>query len=454
LSPQLSAADQFRQKLLGRTLRSAYWRARLYRDKWSGYRPSRDASLEELGALPLVTKAEIARCESDWARARDVCAIQNTSGSTGVPLFIYRTRREFEFLSRFFEQVDDDAPSGSIPVGLHLSIPQHGTPTPLPARVFTLQTAAHNEKLLQYTLSLLQKRFNVSHLQSQVSLLSGDHSSILLLAMAVSQNPCVAKEIALKAVCLTGRQLTVRWREELSRVLSSTIVDRFTLSEVFGGATSCQVCGGFHFDPNVIAEIVADPARSSRPLESGVGYLVITSLAPFVSNQPFIRYLTGDLFRLSDQGCKDKSYFPLGRASQSLFLADVTDSDSPRTVLLPGRRLIDVLDSTMTLARPAAFQDVRSVRNTSLISFPYLRGEVRKSNFSTEVRIKLTSIDFADGTINPRSVPRHSPYWPLATLLLDTLPVGVIPIIELGPANSVSPVEKNTTLWADGSQKQ
>lgn len=425
----------------------------LYREKFQGIRIDSGFGLADLGQLPLVEKSELHAHEYEWASGPGVCAIQNTSGSTGTPLFIYRTAEEYRFLQEFFSRANGSLKEKA-PISLHLTIPQHGSPTPIPGPLFTLQAAAHTNKLLSYAVSLLLKRFEVPALDHQVSVLAGDHNSILLLTQYARENPELADQIRLKAACLTGRQLTARWRALIASTFGCLVVDRFTLSEVLGGATSCADCGGYHFDPQVVPEIVEDPRKSSNPVRFGTGYLVLTSLAPFVANQPFIRYRTGDLFRAEATACREISYFPLGRATQSLLSTHLGLSDRPE-VLLPMRDLVDAVDVIEDIERPPCFADVSLVRDKTNIGLPLMRGEVEQIDRCIVVRIRIALRTGRTGTLDPWNVPEDSTLSTLARLLVSRIGSfeGVRPEIVLSHREELETVEKSSTFWIDSPQK-
>jgi phenylacetate-coenzyme A ligase PaaK-like adenylate-forming protein len=449
----LSPSDQFRSRLLELTLRAARRRSSLYRAKWIGTPIAKGFELANLDSLPLVTKAEIHQFEKEWAANPRVVAVQNTSGSTGTPLFLYRTVDEFGFIEKFFTKADG-VRTEKAPLGLHLAIPQHGAPTPIPGHVFSLQSSATNDKLLAYSNSLIQKQFLLPHVESRVSVLSGDHNSNLLLARLYDEQREKSVPSAIKVVCLTGRQLTIRWRKELERIWGCQVVDRFSMSEVFGGATICNRCGGYHFDPYVIPEIIEDPSKSHRAIKVGYGHLALTSLAPFVSNQPFIRYLTGDIFGALETECSEISYFPQGRSSQALLKSHINKSGSNKLVLAP-RELIDVLDQIVGIARPSAFADVSIVRNKSDINIPYVRGSLELSGGIMQVVIELAVAELPRLSIRASDVEVNSPLWPLADLISARIGImeNCVPVIRNLEKSQLTSVEKKTTFWIDSPQK-
>ncbi len=449
------SADQFRERVIELTVRSARRRSSYYRDKWGGVAIGRGFCLADLASLPITTKAAIQGNEAEWASARDVIAIQNTSGSTGLPLFVYRTEREFRFIERFFPAVEGEN-RGRYPLSLHLSIPQHGCPTPIPGQMFTLQAAAYNDKLIEYSVSLLKKRFSVPHLQERVSLIGGDHNSILLLTRFLQETKDHAASESIRALGLTGRLLTDRWRKVIERTWSAKVYDRYSLSEIFGGASHCGDCGGYHFDPHVVAEIVPNLNEPDRPVHEGSGSLLLTTLAPFVTNQPFIRYLTGDLFRAVKGDCRDRSFFYLGRRSHTLFRGQITGKTDDETVLIEAEKLINVVDSIPGVRRPGAFRDVTRVADRSDINLPFLRGGVERRASSTCIALDLAIDDLATGPYNAPLAAQTPKLRPLAEFLGRSIKQGGVScdfVIRIRPESEFKNLEKKSDLWIDSPQK-
>lgn len=88
------------------------------------------------------------------------------------------------------------------------------------------------------------------------------------------------------------------WRRRLAREWGAEVQDIYGLSEVkHSEATSCPVCGAYHFVRPIVAEVV-DPG-SGAPIREGSGVLVLSELRPFALAQVLLRYWTGDLVEVS-----------------------------------------------------------------------------------------------------------------------------------------------------------
>lgn len=87
----------------------------------------------------------------------------------------------------------------------------------------------------------------------------------------------------------------------------ATIVERYSLAEIFGGATRTQASGSFVSDPHVLGEVLDEQDRAVD--HGAVGELTLTELYPFVQMQPLIRYRTGDLVQLEGRRDDDRIRF-------------------------------------------------------------------------------------------------------------------------------------------------
>jgi hypothetical protein len=115
----------------------------------------------------------------------------------------------------------------------------------------------------------------------------------------------------------TSEYMTTRARRVLQEFWRCPVEERYGLSEMFLGAWRCHICGGFHFEPYGLVEVVS--VLNRLPLVSGRGELVLTGFYPFVQMTPLIRYVTGDLVHVKPDACPSglASFWFLGRKSRS-----------------------------------------------------------------------------------------------------------------------------------------
>jgi hypothetical protein len=143
------------------------------------------------------------------------------------------------------------------------------------------------------------------------------------------------------------------------------VIDRFSMSEIFGGATQDPFVEWWHFDPWVHAEVIG--TSSGRPIMEGIGMLVLTAFCPFQEAQPLIRYLTGDLVEVTyglSSSVGEIAIRPLGRAKYGVPLPG-----SDEWILTPAA-ILESIDVIPEIARMPLFRDSAQVCDPFSIGLP------------------------------------------------------------------------------------
>ncbi|MBV8817913.1 MAG: hypothetical protein JO022_06125 [Acidobacteriaceae bacterium] len=179
-----------------------------------------------------------------------------------------------------------------------------------------------------------------------------------------------------------GFYVTSHLRERVRQTLGMQIIDRFSVSEVFGGATECEEDGWYSFDPLIIPEVVS--LASGQPLTEGIGELVLTALYPFQECQPIVRYATGDLVQVTHQRERFPGRLgikPLGRVSSAVF--------SPRSggLLLSAGELYAAIDSQEWPSRNAIFQDAQEVVDGHALGDPRYVIQCERGQSREQIRV-------------------------------------------------------------------
>lgn len=370
--------DGLRDALIGQTVQHAARFSPFYRDLYAarGLDPSRIENTRDLSSVSIVTK-KMLRAAGNRCLAFEpdtvVSHIQHTSGTTGEPFLIHRSAQEAAFIDAFFSRLAerrDDFRTGPLPIALQLQPGYHGTSTSIPANLFPIEAMLSDGAKLDLVMTLLQKRFEIPGATDRIEvLMGGDREICTVTALAAARGPDFGPSTAVRFVTLSGNIVSTYWRDHIAEVWNATVIDKFSMSEVFGGATYCPACGGYHFDAHVVPELVS--IDTHEPLESGIGMLILSGLNPFVQLQPMIRYLTGDLFRLDPKGCAAPRYEVRGRIDDAL-----VDGAGPATILLDGVMVREVLDRHPEVVREEVFPIIRSAVVRSA-GFPRAQGRKR-----------------------------------------------------------------------------
>ncbi len=387
-----SVRDGLRDALIAGTVRHANAFSPFYRDLYAkcGCDPAGVNCVDSLRNLPVVSKrllreSNLSACA--YEERTYVSHVQHTSGTTGRPLLLYRSVDEVDFIQQFFSRVEALGPGPTHrPILLQLHRPHHGTSTPVPSPFFVLDAAITDEASVEHCFHLLLRSYDMPSIANRVGGLAGGNLDVYLLSLLAEER---IGQLGVEGtpyplgVSLAGSYVTARWRRELERIWGTAPVDRFSASEVFGGATFCQQCAGHHFDPHVVAEVVN--VKTGKPLLSGLGMLALTSLFPFVQLQPMIRYATGDLFELEEEGCIGPTFRFRGRVDQALF-----SETTPDELLLDGATLQDVLDDELELTRTDHFPGIRHPL-ARIVGMPRARGLVGQKEDRPLYRLRVES---------------------------------------------------------------
>jgi phenylacetate-CoA ligase len=128
----------------------------------------------------------------------------------------------------------------------------------------------------------------------------GYASSVALLAAHADAKGCPLRLPGLRAVCTTGEPLYPHQRELIERVFGARAANEFGSRDI--GFTAHETPDGqmLLLSENIILEVLdagGQPVPIGQP-----GEAVMTALTS--AAQPFIRYRTGDMVRLSSEGCR------------------------------------------------------------------------------------------------------------------------------------------------------
>jgi phenylacetate-coenzyme A ligase PaaK-like adenylate-forming protein len=386
-----------RNELLYDTVQRAAREVPLYREKYANIDLESVRKVEDLWVLPLLDRLELQAAGSLAQSSSSSCdSMQNTSGSTGRSLLLYRSRDEARFIWDFYQEVFKRSDARKLrPLQLALSSSHHGSVTSIPSPAFVLRGGVEDDHLVDHALTHLLTRFELNGVDKRVSILSGSTTQILTLTARAAEKGLSKGDFAIKWLQTTSRYLTKRCRGALEVFWGAEVVDRYSAAEVFGGATHCPQCQGFHFDPVVIPEIVG--FDDNKPLTNGTGRLVLTSLYPFCQAQPIIRYLVGDIFSVEDAGCRTPTYRYCGREAHALL--DRTDRGT--RVLLKGVDVVEALDRHPEVRLTRHHTGITLMRDHTAAGRPVAVGNVEQIDGIIAVEISV------EWRMNPSFFPQR-----------------------------------------------
>lgn len=260
-------------------------------------------SFPEFRRLPCMSKADARQNWEKivWREAPGGIFQYNTGGSSGEPLQFYfgRTRQASDAAGRMRARGWWGVEVGDPEVYLW------GAPVELGKtdRVKTLRDRAINQLVLNafdMSPSRMDDYLNAVQAFQPVCLYGYASSLALLAAHAEARNFhfCLPR---LRVVCTTGEPIYPHQRELIERVFDVPVANEFGSRDV--GFTAHETPAGqmLLLSENILLEVLG-PSDDAVPVGE-LGEAVITGLVS--DAQPFIRYRTGDMVRLSNDACRE-----------------------------------------------------------------------------------------------------------------------------------------------------
>jgi phenylacetate-CoA ligase len=284
-------------------------------------------TLVDLNRLPTMNKRD-ARDNVEqlvWREAPGGVFPYTTGGSSGEPLIFYfgRTRQASDAAGRMrarrwwgVEPGEREAYLWGAPVELNKT-----------DRIKTLRDRLVNQLVLNaFAMSPERMDDYLDALQAwQPKCLYGYASSVALLAAHAEARQRKLHLPQLRVVCTTGEPLYPHQRELIARVFGAPVANEFGSRDI--GFTAHEAPGGqmLLMSESHIIEVLDEAGQPVAPGEAGEA--VITGLTS--EAQPFIRYRTGDVLRLSRE--------PAAGGQGLHVIAEVTGRQTDFVVAADGR---------------------------------------------------------------------------------------------------------------------
>ena len=260
-------------------------------------------TLEELRRLPVMTKQD-ARANVDrlrWAGVPGGAARYNTGGSSGEPLIFYfgRWRQASDAAGRIRARRWWGVDVGDREAYLW------GAPAELAKtdRLKSIRDGLLNQLVLNaFAMSAANMDAYLDALQSfRPKCVYGYASSLALLAARAAAREIRLRLPEFRVVCATGEPLYPHQRQLIGEVFGVPVANEFGSRDI--GFTAHETPHGqlLLISESIILEVLDE---AGRPVAAGeLGEAVATGLCS--DAQPFIRYRTGDMVRVSAEKCSD-----------------------------------------------------------------------------------------------------------------------------------------------------
>lgn len=260
-------------------------------------------TLEELGRLPTMSKQDARenRERICWSDVPGGAYRYTTGGSSGEPLIFYfgRSRQASDHAGRMrarrwwgVEPCEREVYLWGAPVELNKT-----------DRIRTLRDRLLNQLLLNaFEMSPASMDEYLETLQAfRPKCIYGYASSLALLASHAIARGVKPRLPELRVICTTGEPLYPHQRELIRDAFRSPVANEFGSRDL--GFTAHETPQGqmLLISESHILEVLDERGQPVPPGQ--LGEAVITGLC--TEAQPFIRYRTGDMVRLSDEPCRD-----------------------------------------------------------------------------------------------------------------------------------------------------
>jgi Coenzyme F390 synthetase len=274
----------------------------------NGFDPASVENLEQLSAVPLLSKAEI-RAHLEDLKADDAVGLArfNTGGSSGEPLIFYIGRRRVshdvaaKWRATCWWNVDIGDPEAVI----------WGSPIELGAQD---KIRLLRDKLLRTHLipafEMSPEKIDgfIRDIQRiRPKMLFGYPSALAHIASHAEKKGIMLNNLGIKVAFVTSERLYEHQREKIQNVFACPVANGYGGRDAGFIAHQCPQ-GGMHITAEDIIVEIVDAA--GRVLPAGeLGEIVVTHLA--TRDFPFIRYRTGDMGILSGKTCSCGRGLPL-----------------------------------------------------------------------------------------------------------------------------------------------
>jgi hypothetical protein len=272
--------------------------------------------------------------------------LSHSTGTTGPVTYRYRSRLEAQMVRLLLSPDEDTAACSRVGIVLEAATARtvHGSPMPVPDATFAIPAGTRDETQLRQCVDLLRTPFRLHGMQVKPSYLHGRAVDVALVAHTLRAYGVDPDDLSLREV-VTMAVVDEGLRRFLRRSLAAPLHERFSCSEIFGGALRRDGDDVFVTDRFAVAEVTDDAGQALG--DGGVGRLTLTELYPFVQLQPLIRYVTGDIVqRVGSPAPGQLAFRWLGRFEQCLRLPGAAGPG-----LLAYRPLIDALGRLPAVAR-------------------------------------------------------------------------------------------------------
>ena len=312
------------------------------------------ASISSWHLLPEMSREQLESCMGDIILD---AGTRREYVHTGVPpvghLYFRRLLAEESFIREFFSQAGAGR-EGDLVRGIRFTTPYHGHETPVPVPAWFHKISPFDSGGFNFARKLLSMPWDAPGVASDCTFVAGAERFVRAFTLDCEAAGLDGASTQVVFLLPNGQYISAAWRRRYTEYWGAVIVDRFALSEAFGGATEDPETGWYLFDPCCFPEVVALDTR--RGISEGFGELLLTPLYPFQQGLPLIRYATGDLVAVTARHPRSAGHpaiRPLGRLRHAI------RPDRQGMPLVPAAVGAEVIDEMPDVCRAPLYRDAR-----------------------------------------------------------------------------------------------
>jgi hypothetical protein len=346
-APDIALAE----RLLGPTFEHAL-KSRFHRQRLAGLQDAASTSAWHL--LPEMSRAQLESCMGDIILdAGTRREYVHTGGSSGRPLVFPKTLAEESFIHEFFSQVETGREQDLVR-GIRFTTPYHGHETAVPVAAWFHKISVFDRGGFNFARKLLSMPWDAPGIAADCTVIAGAERFVRAFTLDCEAAGLEGASTSVAFLLPNGQYISAAWRRRYAEYWGAVVVDRFALTEAFGGATEEPTTGWYLFDPCCFPEVVALDTRCR--MSEGFGELLLTPLYPFQQGLPLIRYATGDLVAVTGRhpaSAGHPAIRPLGRLCHAIL------PDHQGMPLVPAAVGAEVIDEMPDVCRAPLYRDAR-----------------------------------------------------------------------------------------------
>lgn len=297
---QYKDQTQFQKKRLKELVAHAYNTTTYYKELLdsANIKPKDIKSLKDLKKIPITTKIDLKKAQtkavSNIYKVEDLL-VQETSGSTSIPLKVYRTKN-------YITKIKGSKLRSYIANGFRYHHKTAYIAFHKSKKRFFHKLGVHRYYTIKYDDPIKKQAKDLCELNPKI--IEGYPSRIAEIGKYMIKNNM---SISPKTIFTTSETMTSEAKKNIIKAFGITPTNIYATNESKFIAWECDKHEGFHINTDhVILEIVDE---EGLPAKTGKGQIVITDLHNFA--MPLIRYNIKDIGTLGKKPCSCKRKFPL-----------------------------------------------------------------------------------------------------------------------------------------------